>query len=140
MPMVSELPPDSPLDWQLDALVTLHVAEQSPHVFVHAGVVRYRDRGILFPGRSFAGKTTLTSALLACGAEYLSDDFAVIAADGRVQPCHCPLRIRTSSGRIEKSPADFGAVNADAAVRTLLIVDTEYRPGADGRPQRLSPG
>ena len=135
-----DLPADSPLDWQFDALVTLHVAENSPYVFVHAGVVRYRDRAILFPGRSFAGKSTLTAALLTAGAEYLSDDFAVIDDDGRVRPFHCPLRMRTSAGRLEKRPADFGAVSAVEPTQVCLIVDTEYRPGADFRPRRLTQG
>jgi hypothetical protein len=139
-PHTADLPADAPLDWQFDALVTLHVAESSPHVFVHAGVVRYRERAILIPGRSFAGKSTLTAALLKCGADYLSDDFAVINDDGLVLPFHCPLRIRTPSGRLEKVATDFGAQNADDPTPVQLIVDTAYRAGAQWQPERLSPG
>lgn len=51
--------------------VQMHVAETSPHyVFVHAGVVGWRGRAILVPGRSFTGKTTLVTALLRLGATY----------------------------------------------------------------------
>ncbi|MBL8852313.1 MAG: hypothetical protein JNG89_21755 [Planctomycetaceae bacterium] len=135
-----DLPADSPLDWQFDAVVTLHVAEQSPFVFVHAGVVRYRQRAILFPGRSFAGKSTLTAALLSAGAEYLSDDFAVLDDSGLVHPFHCPLRLRTSAGRLEKLPADFGAASAEDPTPVGLIVDTQYSPGANFDPRRLTPG
>ena len=40
-----------------EANVQLYVAEMSPeHVFVHAGVVSWRGRAILLPGRSFSGK------------------------------------------------------------------------------------
>ncbi|MFO1092666.1 MAG: hypothetical protein U0992_05030 [Planctomycetaceae bacterium] len=139
-PHQADLPVDAPLAWQFDTLTTLHVAQYSPHVFVHAGVVRYRGRAILLPGRSFAGKTTLTAALLAAGADYYSDDFAVIAADGRVLPYHCPLRMRTPDGRIEQSAADFGSHAAHDPVKPLLVVDTEYRSGGDWQPVRLSAG
>lgn len=139
-PSPEELPSDTPLLWQLDALLTIHIAEQSPAVFVHAGAVGYRGRGVLLPGGSFAGKTTLTAALLACGAEYLSDDFAVIDSDGCVHPYHCPLRLRTSAGRRDLSPEAFGAVRADAPVRPILIVDTRYEAGARWRPSPLSRG
>jgi len=139
-PSEEELPAEAPQSWLLESLITLHVARSSPHVFVHAGMVRHRGHGILFPGRSFAGKTTLTAALLACGADYYSDDFAVIGSDGRVSPYHCPLRIRTPAGRIEKTAADFGAIAADQPVVPAIIVSTEYIPGADWQPAPVSSG
>lgn len=135
-----ELPPGAPLTWALESLITLHVARASPGVFVHAGMVRYRGRGILLPGRSFAGKTTLTAALLKLGADYYSDDFAVIGPDGSVHPYHCPLRMRTPAGRIERAASDFAAVAALEPVRPALIVSTEYRPGSGWQPQAVSSG
>jgi len=139
-PPSDELPAEAPLPWLFESLITLHVARNSPYVFVHAGMVSYHGRGILFPGRSFAGKTTLTAALLSCGADYYSDDFAVIDADGRVLPYHCPLRIRTCEGRVEKPARDFGAIVAQGPIAPALIVSTEYRPGADWRPEAVTPG
>jgi len=139
-PPDDELPAGAPLPWLLESLITLHVARTSEYVFVHAGLVSHRGRGILLPGRSFAGKTTLTSALLKRGAEYYSDDFAVIGPDGLAHPYHCPLRLRTSAGRIEKTAADFEACAAQRPVRPALIVATEYAPGADWQPAEVSHG
>src|SRR5687767_2598740 len=43
-------------------------------VFVHAGVVGWKGRAILVPGRSGSGKTTLVSELVRAGAIYYSDE------------------------------------------------------------------
>jgi hypothetical protein len=64
------------------------------YLFVHAGCVGWRDRAIVIPGRSFAGKTTLTQALLEAGATYYSDDYAIIDASGAVHPFPRMLRVR----------------------------------------------
>src|SRR5439155_21927898 len=55
-------------------------------VFVHAGVVGWKGHAILIPGRSFSGKTTLTTALVRAGATYDSDEYAVLDDQGRVHP------------------------------------------------------
>lgn len=64
------------------------------YLFVHAGCVSWRGRAIVLPGRSFAGKTTLTRALLDAGAVYYSDDYAVIAPDGAIHPFPRRLQVR----------------------------------------------
>jgi hypothetical protein len=66
-------------------------------IFVHAGCVVHAGRAIVLPGRSMAGKTTLTLALVAAGAEYFSDEYAVIDADGRVHPYRRPPAVRANS-------------------------------------------
>ena len=63
-------------------------------LFIHAGVVSWNGRAIIFPGNSLFGKTHLTAALIAAGAEYLSDEYAVIDEDLRVHPFAKPLSIR----------------------------------------------
>src|SRR5262249_53029615 len=69
----------------VEASLQLHVAEMAPqHVFVHAGVVGYGGRAILLPGRSFSGKTTLVAELARAGAEYYSDEYAVLDSAGAV--------------------------------------------------------
>jgi hypothetical protein len=64
------------------------------YLFVHAGCVGWRGRAIVIPGRSHAGKTTLTRALLDAGAVYYSDDYAVIAPDGSIHPFPRRLHVR----------------------------------------------
>ena len=51
--------------------------------FLHAGIVCHEGRAILLPGISHAGKSTLTAALVRAGAQYVSDDIAVIDRAGR---------------------------------------------------------
>jgi len=53
--------------------VQLTVAEYAPRcVFVHAGVVGWKDRAIVIPGLSHSGKTTLVDQLIRAGATYYS--------------------------------------------------------------------
>src|SRR6266550_220612 len=59
--------------------VHLHVAEMARHrVFVHAGVVGWKGKAIVIPGRSFSGKSTMVSELVKAGATYYSDEYAVL--------------------------------------------------------------
>lgn len=64
------------------------------YLFVHAGCVSWRGRAIVIPGRSHAGKTTLTCALLDAGAVYYSDDYAVMAPGGEIHPFPRRLQVR----------------------------------------------
>src|SRR5579884_708898 len=67
----------------LETDIKLYVAEYARRrVFVHAGVVAHDGGAILIPAASRAGKSTLVAALLERGAHYLSDEYAVLDADG----------------------------------------------------------
>jgi hypothetical protein len=121
----------------------LHIALGARRVvFVHAGVVGLNGRAIVFPGRSFSGKSTLVAELVRAGATYYSDEYAVLDTGGRVHPYPRPLSIRESgAGRPTKYPAEV--LGGPAGVRPLpvgLVVVSEYRPGARWRPRRLSAG
>jgi hypothetical protein len=120
------------------------VAEHSPRfVFVHAGVVEWRGRAIVMPGRSFSGKTTMVAELLRAGAAYYSDEFAVLDRDGLVHPFVKPLSLRDGSARgTDVVPAAFGATIGRAPIRVGAIVLTTYAAGAAEpyRPHRRSGG
>ncbi|HEX8687026.1 MAG TPA: hypothetical protein VF736_22200 [Pyrinomonadaceae bacterium] len=120
----------------------LAVAESARgRVFVHAGVVGWRGRAVLLPGRSFAGKTTLTAELLRAGASYYSDEFAVLDARGRVHPYAKPLAVRVEGGRQRKvAPGEFGGCAACGPLPVGLVVVSEFREGARFRPRVLSKG
>lgn len=110
-------------------------------VFVHAGVVGWKGRAVVIPGRSFSGKTTLTAELLKAGATFYSDEFAVLDSEGRVHPYRKPLAVREEGGRQRKVPAEeFGASGADAPLPVGLVVVSEFREGARFRPRTLTPG
>src|SRR5262249_9670280 len=123
--------------------VQLYVAEMAPErVFVHAGVVGYRGRGILLPGRSFAGKSMLVRELVRAGAQYYSDEYAVLDAAGGVHPYPRPLSIRNErTTDATTHPVDSGSVRAgDGPLPVGLVVMSEFRTGGEWRPQPLSPG
>jgi hypothetical protein len=128
----------------LDAQIRAQVALLAPeHIFVHAGVVAHRGGAIVLPGFSFTGKTTLVRALVQAGADYLSDEFAVFDAAGRVHPYPKPLSIRTGdpSGATSETPAAaLGARTELLPVPLALVAVTTYRPGAVLEPQPLAPG
>lgn len=116
----------------LDAQLRMHIAVHAPdHVFVHAGVVGVGERAIVLPGRSFAGKTTLVAALVQAGAEYWSDEYAVLDADGLVHPYPKPLSVRIDATRAtEERPVEsLGGRAGDRPLPVDLVAFTSYRPG-----------
>lgn len=129
---------------RFESELKLHVAERARRrVFVHAGVVGWKGRAILLPGRSFSGKTTLVSELLRAGAEYYSDEYAVLDAEGRVHPYARPLAVRAAGaqGGCERLPPEaFGGRGGARPLRVGLVVLTKYREGARWRPRAVSPG
>jgi hypothetical protein len=117
----------------LDAQLRMYIALNAPdYVFVHAGVVGMGERAIVLPGRSFTGKTTLVAALVQAGAEYWSDEYAVLDADGLVHPYPKPLSVRIDDTRVtEERPIEsLGGLAGDRPLPVALIAFTGYRPGA----------
>lgn len=111
----------------------MYIALHAPEfVFVHAGVVGVGERAIILPGRSFAGKTTLVAALVKAGAEYWSDEYAVLDADGLVHPYPKPLSVRINNTReTDEQPVEnLGGRAGDRALPVAVIAFTNYHPGA----------
>ena len=134
------------LDEALAALESdLHgqvAARAKDRLFVHAGVVGWRGRAIVLPGRSFTGKTSLTAALVRAGADYYSDEYAVFDDEGRVHPYPRPLSLRredgTPGGRC--TAEDLGGRAGGPALPVGLIVAARHRRGSRFRPRPISPG
>jgi hypothetical protein len=123
--------------------VSLDVAAASPlRTFVHAGIVAWGNAGVLIPGRSFSGKTTLVAELVRAGATYYSDEFAVIDRLGMVHPYARPLQVRTS-GSLRQTRRTVEEIGGIAGIQPLpvgLVIVSRYAPGARWRPRQLSPG
>lgn len=110
-------------------------------VFVHAGAIGWHGRGLVVPGRSGAGKTTLVRALIDAGADYYSDEFAVLDAAGHLHPFPVPLSIRGVGARPTRHPVEeIGGRVGAAPIAVGLVVATEYRRGARWQPRVLSRG
>lgn len=126
------------LQTQVRLFIGLHAADR---VFVHAGAVGIGGRAVIFPGRSFSGKTQLTASFLRAGATYLSDEFAVLDAGGNVHPFPSRLSLRLGEEQRQNvDPADLGAHTAESSLPLGGIVVTGYRPGAKWAPQELTRG
>lgn len=126
----------------LEVQLRFHIAQHAPGlIFVHAGVVGYKGRGIVIPGPTFSGKTTLVSELVRAGADYYSDDYAVLDGAGQVHPYAKPLSIRgDDSIQLDHDVAAFGGVAGETALPVGLVIVTNYRPGSSWGPVQLSPG
>jgi hypothetical protein len=127
----------------LESDLQLYVAEYARRrVFVHAGVVGWKGRAIILPGRTFSGKSTLVAALLRAGATYYSDEYAVFDAQGRVHPYARPLSLRTQ-GSVRPLRRRAEALGGRTGRRPLpvgLIALTGFRPHGRWRPRTLTPG
>ena len=112
-------------------------------VFVHAGVIGWKGKVILFPADSHQGKSTLTAALISRGAVYFSDDYAVVDSDGLVRPFPRRLSIRAPDGSGEWTdiPAkNFGGKVADKPLPIGAAIITKYKRNGKWKPKTLTPG
>jgi hypothetical protein len=114
-------------------------------VFVHAGAVSWKDRAIILPGDSFAGKSTLVAALIKAGATYYSDEIAVLDEEGHLHPYARPLQIRQpNSGAQRSTPvtrlAGTSASIGEQAVPVALVVFSQFVKDSPWRVELLSPG
>lgn len=137
---------DLDLDNVLDILeshLNRYVAETAPrHVFVHAGVVGWKGKAILIPGKTLSGKSTLVAALVRAGATYLSDEYAVLDARGRVHPYPKALSLRSAptARPIRRTPQELGAVVGQKPLPVGLVISSKYQQGSRWRPKALTPG
>jgi hypothetical protein len=111
-------------------------------VFIHAGVVGWRGRAMIMPGRSFTGKSTLVEALVRGGAEYFSDEYAVLDTKGYVHPFAKPISVRYPVTLEQKPLAieDIGGRIAERPMKIGAIVTTRYRKSTKSRFREASPG
>lgn len=127
----------------LGSTVRHHLAQHAPaRVFVHAGVVCAGGVGIVIPGSSYSGKTTLVAELVRAGATYYSDEYAVVDAAGMIHAYAKPLSVRfdPGSGRCDVPVPVPDAQVGTEPIRASLILLTRYEKGASWRPVTRTPG
>lgn len=108
------------------------------HVFFHAGVVEIDGGAVIIPGHSFTGKSTLVRALIEAGCGYVSDEYAVVGADGLIHPYPRHLSMRTPGGeRRHVAPEALGARVVSGALTPRAVVTMPRRPEL---PTRLRAG
>ena len=124
--------------------IRLTVAEfASSRVFVHAGVVVWKQKALIFPGNSFSGKTTLVKALIEKGASYFSDEYAIFDENGLVHPYPKTLSIRgivDDYTQVEHTAEQLGAVTDTEPRPAGMILFSEYEEGSEFNPKPLTTG
>lgn len=129
---------DDPFEFERRALSELHLAvavHARDGVFIHAGAVAWRNVGIVIPGRSMSGKTTLVAALLDQGATYLSDEYAVLDGVGRVHPYPKPMVVRSADGSSRFVAVDDPRTDP---VPVRVIASTRYAAGNSWDPELIT--
>jgi predicted 2-oxoglutarate/Fe(II)-dependent dioxygenase YbiX len=128
--------PEAAVQWlcgEIDSAIALN---SRAGLFVHAGVVGWRGRAIVVPGRSMTGKSTLVAELVRRGATYYSDEFAVLDDEGRVHPyARTPmLRDARSGGARRAGPPALRSVER-VPLPVSLIVSTPFQADASWCPK-----
>lgn len=133
---------DGLLDY-LESKLQLYVAEFAPRrVFVHAGVVGWKGKAILIPGRSYSGKTSLVTALVQAGATYYSDEYAVLDEQGLVHSYPRKLSIRENGSYkgTKYAAEELGGKTGNKPLPVGLVVVSKYKEGVRFRPREISAG
>jgi hypothetical protein len=129
-------------------------------LLLHAAALGWRQRGVVVPAPSGAGKTTLAAWLTGAGLDYITDDLAFVPeGTRRLEGLARPLRLRPGSeaalasrpggwpppGEVLTAPgarfvsaATLGT-RVDGTVETGLVLFATYDPAGDGRATRVSP-
>lgn len=120
------------LEDQVRSYISLHAPGL---VFVRAGVVGHEGRALVITGDSFSGKTTLVAALVRAGAQYYSDEFAVIDAEGRAHPF---ANAHPDGAQHDLDPEEHLAAVGREPLPVGLIAVTDFSPDAEWLPMELT--
>lgn len=127
----------------LNSSLRVEVAEfADSKVFLHAGVVGWKGEAIVIPAKSFEGKSTLTAELVRIGADYYSDEYAVLDENGYVHPFPRKISMRYFGASREKdiSVEELGGIYGRTPIPVSLVLLTGFVKGAIWHPKVLGPG
>jgi hypothetical protein len=113
------------------------------YIFLHSSVVGIEGEAVLFPATSFSGKTTLAKEFVRLGADYFSDEYAIIDKNGLVYPYPKPLSVRgiiDENTQTDITVEDLGGKKATQPIPIKFICLTEYKLDGLWQPQILSNG
>jgi hypothetical protein len=127
-----------PLQVDLEQVVALLARRR---LFLRAGAVGWRGRGVLLLGGPAAGTTRLVAELAGVGATYYADGYAVLDTRGRIHPFPTPLALYEDGSPTKRLPVEaLGGRAGHRPVPLGLVAALRYQPGARWRACLLSPG
>ena len=111
-------------------------------VFVHAGCVAVDGQAVVLPGRSMTGKSSLIAALVRAGADYYSDEYAVLDNRGLVRPYARKPSIRPHEGVPARrvTAEELGGRSGRGPAKIRLIAALRFDPGAGWQSEPLARG
>jgi hypothetical protein len=112
-------------------------------VFIHAGAVAWKNKGIIIPAGSYDGKTTLTAEFAKLGATYFSDEYAIINKNGELLPYPKTLSIRKPDEYEQKETHidEIGGKSAelDSCVPVKLVLLAKFnKSNKTWKPKQLT--
>jgi hypothetical protein len=127
-----------------NSIIRVAVAENAAdRMFVHAGAIGWKGKGVIFPGTSFVGKSTVVAELVRQGADYFSDDYAIFDREGRLYPFPRILTLRRDEpgfSHYELSAEELGGNIGEGPLPVRVVCLTEYRPDAVWSPIERTAG
>ena len=137
-PPALELTVSGDVDRCRSALALFAAERLSHHVAVHAGLIVMNDMAVVLSGPSMSGKSTLCEAAGQIGLRVLSDEYALLRDDGRVEGWPRPIRLRTAEGTWKEGGTP---VNDSQPYPVGLVATLTYLAGQQGLDiGRCSPG
>ena len=116
-------------------VVALHLLRRG-HVLLHSAAFQYRGSTTLVAAWKKGGKTEILLPFLANGAEYLSDEWTIVSADGTVHGLSADLHVW--SWHAEQFPEVWARIPATARRRFRLL--RRYQQIVSDTPPLLSGG
>jgi hypothetical protein len=98
---------------------------------LHAGAVAFGNAGVVLPGQSHYGKSTLVYEFLKLGGAYYSDEYALLDDQGLLHPYPRALMLRNGSGEVHATLApEMDRHRVPPPVNVAYILAIRYQPGA----------
>ncbi|SDP78693.1 hypothetical protein [Desulforhopalus singaporensis] len=73
------------------------INDSSHYLSIHAAAFDIEGRGVLFPGKSGSGKSSLAAWLTLQGYHYFTDELVMLSKNGEMHPLTRPISINKSS-------------------------------------------
>lgn len=120
---------------ELKILFALAMISPPKMFYFHAGAISINGKGIIIPGGTYSGKTTLTEQFIRNGAVYYSDDCSLIDSEGFLYPYPIKLGVRQAGNREYFKAADLGALEGVEPVKIEYILLTKFEKDGVWKPQ-----
>jgi len=108
------------------------------NIALHAGAVCNGNRGLLLPGKSGKGKSTLTGWLVLNGFQYLTDELIFLRNDGVILPFTRPINLKVTPGHESWLLADASESDIICGDSAAMISHRKLNPDYSPVSPRLT--